>query len=557
MTSEGNILPRFLELQKTLVSSLRLKDSLDAAVHMFTEMAAGAKVAIFLADNESMTFKLMAAKGYSDGSLDQMRIVPFGIESLLKYVHQKRIPITSQDPAQAPDLSSAIMRREQSKAEIALPMIAGNSLVGAVLLDVNNPQVVAFADFLKEVADVCGVAITNAVVYGRSEYERERMTTLYQCICALNNSSVELAQVLQAAADTALVMANTPSCALLLLDEDNLNFQLAAFKGLDGASLSEFDMAERSSIAGKCLRAATTDVYGDGSKEPFGLPRAMGGRHFASAVALPLVFQERKLGVLEVFSTESRAFHAEQLELLESLAGQVSASLYAALSHESSRFHSFLDAHTGLANRRHFEQGVGKELERSKRHNHEMAVMLIDIDHLSQINDMLGQTRGDEAIKHVAGVIKSTLRDIDLSSRYGGEEFAVLLPETNHTGALEVAERLRQNIRKSPAPGIGLITVSVGLAAYPVNAEDPVALLRDAEEALNVAKYEGRDRVKAAQTGKIASEGAISWSELANQAKMAVISERQGRLQSKLTAAPEYATWLAKPGSLVGKKKSG
>jgi diguanylate cyclase (GGDEF)-like protein len=556
MTSEGNILPRFLELQKVLVSSLRLKDSLDAAIHMFTEMAGGAKVALFLADNESMTFKLMAAKGYSDGSMDQMRIIPFGIESLLKYVQQKRIPITAKDPSSAPELSAAIMRRETSKGQIGLPMIAGNSLVGAVLLEVNNPQILGFADFLKEVADVCAVAISNSVVYGRSEYERERITTLYQCICALNNSSLDLAQVLQVAADTSLVMANTPSCAVLLLDDDNLNFQLAAFKGLDGASLSDFDMSERNSIAGKCLRSATIEVYGDGSKEPFGLPRAMGGRHFASAVALPLVFLDRKLGVLEVFSTDSRAFHKEQLDLLESLARQVSASLNTALSHETSRFHSFLDAHTGLANRRHFEQGVVKELDRSKRHNHELSVLLIDIDHLSQINDMLGQNRGDEAIKHVAAVVKSTLRDIDLPARYGGEEFAVLLPETSHANALEVAERLRQAIRKSPAPGIGLITVSIGLAGYPSNAEDPGALLRDAEEALNVAKYEGRDRVKAAQTGKIAPEGSISWSELANQAKMAVISERQGRLQSKLTAAPEYATWLAKPGSLVAKKKS-
>lgn len=152
MTSEGNILPRFLELQKVLMSSLRLKDALDAAVHMFTEMAGGAKVALFLADNESMTFKLMAARGYSDGSLDQMRIVPFGIESLLKYVQQKRIPITTQDASTAPDLSAAIMRRETSKGQIGLPMIAGNTLVGAVLMEVNNPQIIAFADFLKEVA---------------------------------------------------------------------------------------------------------------------------------------------------------------------------------------------------------------------------------------------------------------------------------------------------------------------------------------------------------------------------------------------------------------------
>jgi hypothetical protein len=91
MTSEGNVLPRFLQLQKALMSSLRLKDVLDSSVSTFTEMAGGAKVAIFLCDNEAMSFKLMAAKGYSDASIDQMKVVPFAIESLLKYVFQNAL----------------------------------------------------------------------------------------------------------------------------------------------------------------------------------------------------------------------------------------------------------------------------------------------------------------------------------------------------------------------------------------------------------------------------------------------------------------------------------
>ncbi len=559
MTSEGNILPRFLQLQKTLTSSLRLKDVLDSVVSMFAEMAGGAKVAIFLADNESMSFKLMAAKGYTEGSLDQLKIVPFNLESLLKYVYQKRIALTAADAASAPDFSATIMKRETSKGQIAIPMTTSNMLVGAVLLEVNNAQILSMTDFLQDIADLCATSVANAVMFGRSEYERERLATLYSTTCALNDSALEITQVLQVAADTALVLANTPSCAIVLVDSDSDTLQLAAFKGLDGPSLGEFDMSVRKSIAGSCLRSSTTEIFGDGSREPFGLPRAMGGRPFASALAIPLIYSQRKIGVLEVFSTESRAFQREQIELLESLSKQVSTSLNIALSHESNNAMAFLDAHTGLSNRVHFDQALSKEIDRSQRHNREMALLLIDIDHLSQINDMLGQNRGDEAIKHVANTVKLALRDIDVPARYGGEEFAVMLPETNHASAMEVAERLRQKIRKSPAPGIGLITVSIGIASYPANAEDAASVLRDAEQALNVAKFEGRDRIKGALTGSFSDSGAggIAWNDLASQAKMSVISERQGRLQSRLTATPEYATWLAKPGSLVGKKKNG
>ena len=237
MTSDGNILPRFVQLQKMLTSSLRLKDVLDSVVAMFTDLAGGAKVAIFLADNESMSFKLMAAKGYTEGSLDQLKIVPFNLESLLKYVYQKRTGFAAIDAASAPDFSATIMKRESSNGQLALPMSTANMLVGAVLMEVNNSQVLGLKEFLQELADLCAIAIANAVMFGRSEYERERLATLYTATCALNDSALEITQVLQVAADTSLVLANTPSCAIVLLDEANDSFQLAAFKGLDGQSL--------------------------------------------------------------------------------------------------------------------------------------------------------------------------------------------------------------------------------------------------------------------------------------------------------------------------------
>jgi len=556
MTSEGNLLPRFLRLQKALMSSLHLKDVLDAALLAFGDMAGGAKVAIFLCDNESMSFKLMAAKGYSDPSIDQMKVLPFAIESLLKYVFQKRVALTAPDAASAPDFSATIMKREGSKGQIALPLLAANTLIGGVLIEVNNAQVLAVTELLRAVADLVALAVSNSIAFGRAEYERERLNTLYKATCALNGSAMEMNNVLQTAADTALVLANTPSCAILLHDHSNDTFQLAAFKGLDGGSLTDFDMSGRTSLAGSIMRNGKTEHFGDGSREPFGLPRGNGGLPFSSVVAVPLTHGDRKIGVMEVFSTASRAFGREQVDLLEALAQQVSASLHIALSHESSVSQAVVDAHTGLSNRWQFEAALDKEMERSQRKNHELSVLMIDIDHLAQINDHLGQSKGDETIKHVARIVKKALRDIDIPCRYGGEEFAVILPETSHSDALDVAERLRQQVKNTPATGIGLITCSIGVASYPDNAKDVHALMRDLEQAVNVAKFEGRDRVKAALTGKFAEHGPIAWDELANQARMAVISDRQSRLSSRLTTTPEYATWLAKPSSLVGKKKS-
>ncbi|HEY9788405.1 MAG TPA: GAF domain-containing protein, partial [Candidatus Obscuribacterales bacterium] len=328
MSTESNLLPRYMTMQKALLASLRLRDVLDAAVLQFADLLGGAKVAIFLSDNESLALKLMAAKGYSDASLEQMKILPFSAESLLKYVVQKRAPIGVADPQQAPDISSVIMRREGSSGEMALPLISANLLVGGVLIEVNNQQYLQYVDFLKDLADIVAMCIANSILFGRSEYERERLSTLYKTSCALSGSVLEVNEVLQIAADTALILGNTTTCAILLLDQNRTGFHLAAFKGLDGSSLNEFDLGLQNTIAGSALKSLKTEYIGEGSREPYGLPRAMGGSPFASVVALPIAHDANPLGALLVFSTEPRAFHREQIDLLESLTSQVSTALY-------------------------------------------------------------------------------------------------------------------------------------------------------------------------------------------------------------------------------------
>lgn len=556
MTNDGNLLPRYLMMQKALLSSLRLKDVLDASVLQFADLAGGAKVAIFLSDNESLSLKLMAAKGYADASLDTIKVLPFSAETLLKYVVQKRSPVSANNMQTAPDLSAAIMKREQSSGQIALPLISSNLLVGAVLLEVNNAAYLNYVDFLKEVADVTALTIANSILFGRSEYERERLSTLYKTSCALSSSVLQAAEVLQIASDTALILGNTPHCGVLLYSAETSSFQLAAYKGLEGNTLNEFDMTVKNTIAGSCLRSGKTEYIGEGSREPFGLPRGTGGVPFQSVVAIPMIAAGKPLGVLEVFSVDSRAFHREQIELLESLANQVATALNVAFTHETTASQSINDVNTGLYNRQHFEESLAKELERSGRHNHEVAVLLIDIDHLGQLNETLGQEKGDEAIRHTATILKTALRDIDIPCRFGGEEFGIILPETPLQNAYDVAERLRSKVRSEPAPGVGVLTVSIGLSSYPSNADDIEGLMKAAQEALDVAKYEGRDRVVQAQTGKVPLSGPIPWTELANKAKLAVINERQSNMNSRLTVAPEYATWMTKTPGLV-KKKTG
>ena len=180
------------------------------------------------------------------------------------------------------------------------------------------------------------------------------------------------------------------------------------------------------------------------------------------------------------------------------------------------------DALTGIANRRAFFDTLGIEFRRSKRYGRQLSVLMLDLDHFKGVNDRWGHPFGDEVLRQTTEVISANIRESDLIGRYGGEEFALGLPETPLSAALEVAEKLRAAIeahefRTSGVPRDGeppvRLTISIGVAALPVEEEqDEVELLGRADQALYDAKRTGRNRVvayrKVDESASATSEGA-------------------------------------------------
>lgn len=156
------------------------------------------------------------------------------------------------------------------------------------------------------------------------------------------------------------------------------------------------------------------------------------------------------------------------------------------------------DSLTGLYNRRHFENMLGKEFKKANRYNIPLTCMMIDLDHFKEINDAYGHHKGDEVIKEVSKKIKDSIRDIDIAARWGGEEFIVLLPMTNKENAYKAAERIANNIKEIHFPEIKRqLTVSVGIAEIPNPAiKDVEKLVQMADLALYEAKRKGRNRIE-------------------------------------------------------------
>ena len=169
---------------------------------------------------------------------------------------------------------------------------------------------------------------------------------------------------------------------------------------------------------------------------------------------------------------------------------------------------AFMDHLTGLANRRRFERQLEREIARTARYEHPFCLLLLDIDNFKTVNDTFGHTAGDEALRCLGRTLREETRDIDLAARIGGEEFAVILAETDRRGGLEVAERLRQSIKTMPIPVAGHITASFGVAECPFHAQNTRDLMSGVDVALYDAKRAGRDRVAQAQPIKLNSGAA-------------------------------------------------
>ena len=164
---------------------------------------------------------------------------------------------------------------------------------------------------------------------------------------------------------------------------------------------------------------------------------------------------------------------------------------------------SITDELTRLYNRRHFHVRLDEEIQRSRRYSRPLSLILMDIDHFKQVNDLHGHLKGDEVLAGIAGIVKKRTRSVDIVARYGGEELVAVLPETDEANAREVAEKLRQRIKakqfRLPEGNAFGVTVSFGVASLAMvrqGAVDPAGqMVRLADEALYLAKEGGRNQV--------------------------------------------------------------
>lgn len=223
-----------------------------------------------------------------------------------------------------------------------------------------------------------------------------------------------------------------------------------------------------------------------------------------SFLSVPLHYKDELIGVINCGRSKRAAFSKNEIKLLQLVASQIALSIANSRLYAKTRELSVRDELTGLYNRRHFLHVLQLEWKRASRFHHPLSLLMVDVDHFKKYNDTYGHKEGDRVLKQMGSLLIKTLREVDTLARFGGEEFVVLLPDTDRNGALAVGEKLRRVVEseqftltdQNPIP----VTISVGVANYPDDVKDLEDLIDHTDMALYDAKDQGRNRVVAYPT---------------------------------------------------------
>ena len=252
-------------------------------------------------------------------------------------------------------------------------------------------------------------------------------------------------------------------------------------------------------LADEAFIAGTYILSNDRSETKHKLSRLTHEEGLESFICMPLTSHASRLGVIYFYRKDRDFFLPDEIAILTTFAHLAAGAIESARLQEQLQDLAITDKLTGLRNRRFFDQRLAEEIQRATRYAKPLSLLLLDIDDFKRVNDTYGHAAGDLVLQSLGRSLPGQLRQVDLAARYGGEEFIIILPETDFVGAKLVGERIRRVVADTPvslSDGRQInVTVSVGVACFPMCGDKAESLIEHADQALYTAKHEGKNRV--------------------------------------------------------------
>ena len=487
------------EAGQAVLSTFDLDEVLQRILAIARDFFQLPNVAILLVDKEAEQLCVRSQIGWDAGQ-DKIRMGQYeGITgaSVLKK-HPVYVPDISQDPRY-------VCAAQSTRSELAIPLMVCDEVVG--VLDCQSDRVDRFDDetiaLLTLFSTQASIALQNARLYSL-ERQRARQLEAINMIAQQSTAVMDLEELLARVCGVIQKAFQVSHVSLLLREENDL-----VMRAHQGTLTPCTPLGGRFSARQEPWARVIATSHTVTEKDVTALPEPERlFRESVSRMSIPLISFGQTLGVLTLHSSQRDAFRDSELQSLESVADICANSIQNAHYVERVKQLAYLDGLTGIFNRRFFELRILEEIERARRYDSGMAVIIADIDQFKRLNDEFGHLLGDEVLRQVSSLFHQQLRKIDVVCRYGGEEFAILLTEINNQQAVAIAEKLRRLVEGYQFPGVPrTVTISAGVATFPGHGATRDELIGSADNGLYAAKQAGRNRVCQAGQARAAASG--------------------------------------------------
>lgn len=335
------------------------------------------------------------------------------------------------------------------------------------------------------------------------ESRRKSISQFYDFLRGIS-SMLDSQKVYHSLLEKFSIMMKAERSSLMILNQESNELALEAALGADPEAGGPIRLKLGDSIAGAVLASGAPLVVRDVDNDAR-ISLARPGRYKTkSFISYPITLGIRKVGVLNLTDrADGVPYENDDLMMLEMMAPHLALIIDRtewAKKAETFQQMSLTDPLTGLPNRRYLQDRLFEEVERSKRYNTPLSFMIIDVDRFKTYNDIYGHTNADRVLVTTSHLLRSSIRTIDMSARFAGDEFCIVLPETELEDAARIAERLRKTIseteyRTEQGDLMGQVTISTGISSFAGSRQTPLAIMETADRALYQAKTLGRNCV--------------------------------------------------------------
>lgn len=349
--------------------------------------------------------------------------------------------------------------------------------------------------------------MNDGAVPERKGKRQVQEVAIFNDVAKALTSSLNLDSILQTIMDKMAEFFRPDTWSLLMVDEQRDELYFAIAVGDAAETLKTVRMRLGEGIAGWVARHGESLIVPDVYNDPRFSRRVdeMTKLKTRSIICVPLQSKHRVLGVIQLLNCAMESFGEQEMFFLHALCDYAAIAIDNARAVEKIQELTITDDCTGLYNARHLYKTLESEVYRSARFGYEFSVIFLDLDHFKTVNDTYGHLVGSKLLQEIGFKIKSQLRLIDYAFRYGGDEFVILLPQTDKGAALVVAKRIQDMMRGTvflAEDGLNLnVRCSMGLATYPEDAKSSHEIIRQADEMMYVVKNSSRDNIAVAQQG--------------------------------------------------------